>query len=148
MNIPGVYSLGDVAITTAVTGLLPTEGVSASGVAQTFISGLEGVFAVSLQARLAYGSGGTTCKAYVQTSFDQGTTWVDVACFAFGTASETALVNLSCLTPKTTQVVPTDGTLADDTSVDGLLGDRIRAKVTTTGTYATNTVLSLRMVAR
>jgi hypothetical protein len=68
--------------------------------------------ALSLQVRLAWGSGGTSIKAYIQTSLDQGATWIDVACVAFTAASATKALNLSGLTPKTTQVTPTDGALA------------------------------------
>lgn len=133
---PGVQSLGDFAITTAGT---QTGGG---------IIGLDGLSAVSVQARLAYGSGGTTVKAYIQTSLDQGASWIDVACITFTTANATKAINLSGLTPKTTAVTPSDGALADDTCVDGMLGDRLRAKVISTGTYAGSTVLSLRVGVR
>lgn len=136
MDSPGVYDLGDITITAAGT----TTG--------TAVTDLDGMLAAAVQLRLAYGSGGTNIKAYVQCSADQGTTWYDVACVLFTTASEVALLNLSALTPKTTQVVPTDGTLTDDTAVDGLLTDRMRVKVISTGTYAGSTVLSARLVAR
>lgn len=139
---PGVYSLtkndgaSDLAITTAGTIICEV------------IDDLDGMTAVSLSARLAYGSGGTTCKIYVQTSLDQGTSWQDIACFAFATAAEHQTLNISGLTPKLTQVTPTDGTLADDTAVDGILGDRLRTKVVSTGTYAGSTVLSVRAEVR
>lgn len=136
MDNPGIYSLGDITITTAQT------------IAGDAVVELDGMLAALVQLRLAYGSGGTTIRVYVQCSADQATTWYDVACVLFGTASEVALLNLSALTPKTTQVVPTDGALADDTAVDGLLTDRMRLKVVSTGTYAGSTVLSARMVAR
>ncbi|HVJ31660.1 MAG TPA: hypothetical protein VND94_00980 [Terriglobia bacterium] len=141
MNNPGIYSLtqlngsSDIAVTTAGTTVCDV------------IDNLDGMTAVSLQLRLAYGTGGTTVRAYVQTSLDQGTTWIDIACALFGTASETEVINLSGLTPKTTQAQPTDGALPDDTSLDGVLGDRLRVKAVSTGTYA-NTVLSARASVR
>src|SRR3990172_876648 len=103
------------------------------------IDELDGMTAVSLSLRLAYGSGGTSLKAYIQTSLDQGTTWIDIACIVFGTAAEHKTLNLSGLTPKTTQYEPTDGALADDTAVDGILGDRLRLKAVVTGTYGGST---------
>lgn len=133
---PGIKSLADFAITAAGTQT------------GTAIIDLDGMTALTLQARLAYGSGGTSAKLYIQTSLDQGTTWLDIACIVFGTASETVALNLSGLTPKTTQVTPTDGALADDTAVDGILGDRLRAKVTSVGTYSGSTVLSVRASVR
>jgi hypothetical protein len=108
---------------------------------------LDGMQAASVQLRFVYGSGGTNCKAYVQTSFDQGNSWVDTACVVFTTANETQMVNLSGLTPKGL-TVPTDGTLTDDTVLDGFLGDRFRVKVISTGTYAGGTTLSVRTVVR
>lgn len=148
MDYPGIKNLGDRAITTALTGEVITQGSDATGATVEYIDRLDGMLAAAIAFRFAYGSGGTTCKAYLQTSFDQGTTWVDVACVAFATASLTKVINLSALTPKTTGVTPSDGSLTDDTCVDGLLGDRLRVKVTSVGTYAGNTLLSVRAAVR
>ncbi|MER8540250.1 hypothetical protein NKH17_12425 [Mesorhizobium sp. M1334] len=136
MDNPGLYSLGDLAVTVAGTQV------------GDWITDLEGMLAALANLRLAYGSGGTTIRAYLQTSLDGGTTAVDIACVLFQTASETAVLNFSALTPKLTQVVPTDGALADDTAIDGVLGDRLRLKLVSTGTYAGSTVLSGRIHAR
>jgi hypothetical protein len=129
----GIQSLGDITVTTAGTQ------------AGSWVTGFENLLALTAQLRLAYGSGGTSIKAYLQTSFDQGTTAVDIACVVFGTASETGLFNFNAQTPRITQINPTDGALADDTEVDGILGDRFRIKVVSTGTYAGSTVLSVRV---
>lgn len=147
MNSPGIYDVGSSAITTAVTGSVITSSVDASGTAIEYVDRLEGMTAATVQFRFAYGSGGTTAKAYLQTSLDQGTTWVDIACEAFTTSSSVQVVNLSGLTPKTSAATPGDGALADDTCVDGILGDRLRVKITTTGTYV-GTTLSVRVSAR
>lgn len=136
MNSPGYYSLADIAITTALTGST-----------QTAIENLEGMLAGTIQAKFAYGSGGTSAKVYVQTTLDDGLTWVDVASFAFTTTSATKIINLSGLTPKTTAVTPSDGALSDDTCVDGVLGNALRVKITTTGIYS-NTTLSVKLIAR
>jgi hypothetical protein len=134
LTINGASS--DVTVTTAGTTICDA------------ITGLTNLTAASIQARFVYGSGGTACKVYVQTSIDQGSTWVDVACVAFGTANATKVVNLSGLTPVTTPATPTDGTLTDNTCVDGILGDRLRVKVVSTGTYAGGTVVSVRAMER
>jgi len=136
MLSPGFKSLGNFNITGAGT------------VVGDAVEDLEGILALAAQMRLVYGSGGTSIKAYLQTSFDDGTTWQDIACFTFTTASATKSRNLSALTPKTTDVTAADGTLTDDTSVDGLLGDRFRVKVVSVGTYAGNTLLSCSAVVR
>lgn len=142
MTNPGVYDLASIALTTALTGEVVTD---ISGV--EYVGDLEGMLAASLQVRFAYGSAGTTCKVYVQTSLDQGTTWCDVCSVSLTTASATKIVNLSGLTPKTTAASPADGALADDTCLDGVMGDRWRVKVTSTGTYA-GTTLAVRLTAR
>ncbi len=135
-------------------GLTTNSGASdlsittAGTVICTVVTGLAAMLACAVFLRFAWGSGGTSVKVYVQTSFDGGTTWVDIACVVFGTASESAVLNFSALSPKTTQIVPTDGTLTDDTAVDGVLGDRLRLKVVSVGTYATNTLLAGRVIAR
>jgi hypothetical protein len=136
MNNPGSYSLGVIGITSAGTQIT------------TAVTDLDGMTALSLQISLAYGSGGTSALAFVQTSLDGGNTWTDIACVSFATAGATKVVNLSGLTSRTTELTPTDGALASDTFVDGVLGDRLRVKVINTGTYSGNTVLSAFAVAR
>jgi hypothetical protein len=95
---------------------------------------------LTLQCNLIYGSGGTTIKVWIQTSLDNGATWCDIANFAATTANYRRVYNLSALTAVSAIATPTDGTLADNTSVDGILGEQFRAKVTTTGTYANTTI--------
>ena len=96
---------------------------------------------LTLEGQMVYGSSGTTAKAWVQTSLDGGDTWLDIACFAFTTATKQRVCNLRANTVVTTLATPVDGSLADDTAVDGLLGDRIRVKLTSTGTYAGSTTV-------
>lgn len=131
MITPGFKSLGQFNITTA--------GPQASD----WVEGFEGILAMLVQFRLAYGGSGATIRTYLQTSIDQGFTAIDIACVLFGTAGETPVLNFSAQTPKQTQVVPTDGAMADDTSVDGILGSQFRVKIVSTGTYSGSTTLSV-----
>jgi len=134
MNNPGIYDLGDFAVTAADTAIGEP------------VLGLAGVAEIDVQLRLAYGSGGATVKAYVQSSLDQGATWFDLWCLAATTASKTRARRLK---PDGVEQTPTDGALADDTVATGIvLGDRFRLKLVSTGTYAGNTVLSARIHAR
>jgi hypothetical protein len=144
MDNPGIYDIGSSAITVALTGEVITSVTDSNGDAQAYVGDLDGALGVGLQVRFSYGSGGTTCKVYVQTTLDQGDTWIDVACAAFTTSSATKVLNLSGLTAKTTAATPGDGALADDTAVDGIIGDRWRVKVTSTGTYAGSTTVAVR----
>ena len=132
--VPGFKTFGDIALAAAVTGQI----------APITQENLGGMVACAVQFNFVYVSGGTTIKAWLQTSFDQGVTWTDIANFAGTTASLRRLYNLSALTPKTSIVTPTDGTLTDNTAVDGLLGDRLRVKYTSTGTYTGATFLYIR----
>lgn len=128
--------LFNAAITTAV-----------SATASTAIEGLVGCQSLAIHFNFDYGSGGTSFKFWVQTSLDGGTTWVDIACFAGTTSDMRRVVNLSTRTPVTTAATPSDGALADNTAVDGILGDRFRVKRTTVGTYA-GTTCQISIVSR
>lgn len=121
--------LDALAITAPLTNA--TSAVIGSG------SGLPGGLLVTFE--FVYGSGGTTGKCWLQTSLD-GNTWIDIAQMAFTTASKSRLYNLSADTPVTTAYTITDGTLADDTAKDGIIGGVYRTKTTTTGTYAASTL--------
>jgi hypothetical protein len=90
---------------------------------------------VIVQASFTYGSGGTSLKAWLQTSLDFGVTWCDIYCFSVTQTSAVNIINLSALTAVTTPYVVTDGTLAANTVKDGILGPMFRVKTTSTGTY-------------
>ena len=130
--------------------LLPQTTIAAAvtAVVTTPVTQLAGVRELMMQAQFLYGSWGTTAKAWVQTSFDGGTTWVDVACFSFTTAAATKISAVKTFTAVAAAYVATDGTLTADTIKDGLIGDQVRVKYTTTGTYAGATSLTVTAVAK
>lgn len=103
----------------------------------TPVDGLAGMKYISLEAKFVRAGGGTTCKVWVQTSLDGGETWFDIASFAFTTTSSNKLqaVRIDPATPLTPATVPASATLTDDTVLNGILGDRLRTIMTTTGTY-------------
>lgn len=94
---------------------------------------------LALEAIFTYGStAGTTCKAFIQSTLDAGTTWFDVACLAFTTSSASKLAQLVSTVAVTSAPAPTDGSLGDNTvRAGGPLGDRLRAKVVVDGNYST-----------
>lgn len=126
------------AITTAVTG-------TASAAVASNVGNVTGA---TFQVVFTYGSGGTTLKVWIQTSLDNGVTWCDVACVTATTSSKTVICTLSSRTPVTTLYAPLDGTLADDTCKDGILGPLFRTKRTTTGTYAGSTTLTVMALVK
>jgi hypothetical protein len=140
MNNPGPLPLGlaggDFSITSAATQ---------TGTPQT---GLAGLTALSCQVRMSGGAAGTKINVYIQTSLDQGQTFGDIANIAFANTSGVQWINVSALDKVTTPTAPGDGTLADNTVLDGILGDQLRAKVVSTGTYTGGTLASVRCVAR
>ena len=127
--------LDGLVITTALTNTI--EGT---------IAGYFGLDGMMVEADFTYGSAGTTVDVFIQTTFD-GTNWFDIMNFAFATTtarSAMAVVRGNVATPATL----TDGTMTNDTSQAGLLGDQIRVKLLTIGTYATATTLSIRVMPR
>jgi len=129
------------AATITVAGTFATDPISLGQISDTSA-------VLAAQATFVYGSGGTTCKSWVQTSLDGGLTWIDIASFAFTTVTATKVSVLSLYIATAAALTPTDGSLADNTILNGLLGDRVRCKLTTTGTYGGNTTLALAMVTR
>ena len=130
--------------------LLPalTIGAAVAATATTPVTGLTGMKYLVAQATFLYGAGGTTAKAYVQTSIDGGSSWIDVMCFSFTTAAATKVSAVKCDTALAAAVAPTDGSLTNDTILSGLLGDRVRVKYVTTGTYTGATSLQVDMIAK
>ncbi len=149
MENPGLKNLGDVAlaaINAATAATVVTSQADVNGETQAYLDRLDGMLAASLSVNFNWGSGGTSIKVMIETSIDQGTTWVEVWRCALAGASEQNVVNLSGLTPKTTPNTP--AALSDDTCLDGFFGSRWRARILTVGTYAGNTSLAIRMNAR
>lgn len=128
--------LGSLSFTTAVTNS-----------ASTPVTGLGEIDALSLVCTMTYISGGTTAKVYVQTSLDDGVTWFDIKQFAFTTASAVKNANVDAQA-QITSATPTTGTMTDDAIAHGLMGDRIRFAVTTTGTYGAGSKVALSYQTR
>ncbi len=104
---------------------------------------------LALEAIFTYvASAATSVTAYVQTSLDGGTTWIDIANFAFTTSTASKMANLSGSTPVTTLGTPGDAALSSNTVVDGIIGDMIAVKYVTVGTYGAGTNLKINAVAR
>lgn len=129
--------LAETVVTTAVTGQVSTERLLPIGTK-----------ALAVQVNFTYGSGGTSAKLYIQTSLDRGVTWIDIACFALTTATARRASVVHLNTALAANITPADAALADNTILNGLLGDRVRTKLTTVGTYAGNTRIQVDAVAK
>ncbi len=130
------YKLIEKIITTALDGSDTDHGIGA-----TFFM-LQPVLSVAVHFQFAYGSSGTTADAYLQTSIDGGTSWIDVANFHVTTANLNKVVNLSALTP-VASFAPTDGSIASDQVKDGVCGRHWRVKLKSTGTYAGSSTMKV-----
>ena len=133
-----VHTLLSESIATAVTGVTP-DPVKLDRFADY----------LAIEAIFLYGAGGTNATAYVQTSLDGGTTWFDIASFQFTTSAASKVSALTTgIAPGTQAFTPGDGALTANTVINGVLGDRFRAKLTTTGTYTGATSLAVHIVTR
>ncbi len=140
-NAQQINLLAATVITTAVTAVTSTGTV--------VLPVLDGMKYLVVLSKFVYGSGGTTLKLWIQTSYDNGVTWNDVISHAFTTASLTKVSAVNCyVAPAAQGGAQTDGTLADNTAINGLLGDRIRLKYTSTGTYAGSSTISCFAIAK
>jgi hypothetical protein len=143
--VPVLAALLSVPVIAAGPTELLNEGITAAVTGQTpdgIIGGLgfERVESLTLLAKFTYGSGGTNATAYVQTSLDGGSTWMDIANFQFTTSTATRAYHLTAAAV-TSIATPGDGALTANTAVNGFLGSQYRVKLTTTGTYAGSTSL-------
>lgn len=109
--------------------------------AYTPIEKLDGMSSVTLEFLFQYGSGGASCIAKVQTSIDGGVTWLDVARADFANVSR-APVTFNLNAGGQSFSAAAYAALATEGINDGILGDRLRALVTSTGIFA-NTSLGI-----
>lgn len=124
--------LAPLTITTALTAVTTTA-----------VSRLAGSYTLIVECKFVYGSGGTSADVYVQTTLDGGISWFDIMNFHFLVASKTQAMQVGMYAAVATPADLVDGALAANTSLSGVLGNKLRLKYTTVGTYATTTTLAV-----
>ncbi len=132
----GIKNLGDLTITAALTDYIATSA-SVNGAATAYVGDLGGMSKVVAWADFDYGSSGTTVKAIIQTSLNQSSDWIDIICFDFTTSDRKAHASVGTFSAG---AVTTVAPLVSEGKLDNVLGDRLRLKVTSTGTYAATTL--------
>jgi len=143
MDNSGAFSLGDYSITSAQT----YDGINNA------VTELDGMHGFTAQASIQAGDGTSddaTAAVYIGTSIDQGTRWCDVAVMRFD-ASGGVLISTVEIESTPEPITPTDGGLQDDSDssiVAGIMGDRLKAKIVTTGTWGGGSVASIRVCVR
>jgi hypothetical protein len=141
MDNSGAFSLGDFSLGAAGT----IDGVP--------VEDLDGLRGFTAQIVLQPGDGTSddaTAAVYIGTSIDQGTRWCDIAVMRFAAVGGVQCVSVEVeSTP--TPIVPSDGNLADDSNsaiVTGVMGDRLKAKIVTTGIWGGQSVANVRVCVR
>lgn len=124
----------------AQTDIIISAGQSAAGVAQAFFSGFDGINALTVEADFGYVSAGTTAILRIDTAQGSGAPWRNVLRFDFATAvlvKQMTIVRAAVLAPVTLADLNAEGAI-------NYLGDRFRARFTTTGTYTGGTMITVR----
>ena len=104
-----------------------------------------GASVILAQAVFARGAGGTTCDVFIQTSADNGATWIDIMQFAFATTTVTKISAVRPYIAAAANITPTDGSLSDNTILDGVIGDRLRVKTVVVGMYLGASTLDINI---
>ena len=101
---------------------------------------------LACQAVFTRAGGGTTTDVFIQTSLDNGSTWIDIMQFALATTTVTKVSAVRSSIAMAANVTPTDGALTDNTILDALLGDRLRSKTVVVGAYTGASALALNVI--
>ena len=115
--------LGVLSFTAAVTDYAPEGAVSPD---------LGSLLGFSYQIAFNPTGGGTTCAVSIDSTVDDGLTWIDIARFDFTTTSSLAVGTNGALA----NVAPSALAPLTSGQFRVFLGNRIRARITTTGTYS------------
>ena len=102
--------------------------------------------ALSVESIFLYGAGGTTTRVFVQTTFD-GTTWFDIMNHDFTTSAATKISSVtSFIAPASQAFAPGEAALTTNTIIQGVIGEAIRVKYVSTGTYTGATSIAVYAV--
>lgn len=123
-------------LTAAVTAVVTTPAITLSGMQY-----------LAVQCNFLIGTGGTSLQVYVQTTLD-GVNWCDIMAFAFVNTPVRKVQAVNIFTALAANVTPTDGSLADNTILSGLLGKAIRLKYTSVGVYSGGTTIQVNSIAK
>ena len=122
------FSLLSAALAAAVTGQTSDP-----------VRGLAGSKYIGLFAALTYGTGGTSANFIVQTTFDSGANWLDIASIAFATGTSKKFHAL--VVSNVSNTTPTSGVLSANSLNQGIIGDELRVFWGNAGTYSATTVV-------
>ena len=123
--------------------LLPQTTITTAVTAVTTVAfPTDGLRDLMVEANFDYGSGGTNLNIWVQTRV-KGGTWRDIMNFNFTTADAVKWSKCSIGTALAAARTASDAALSSDTILDGFIGDEIRLKYTSSGTYAGSATITV-----
>lgn len=90
-------------------------------------------------------AGGTSIDAFLQTSFDDGITWRDVANLQVLAADVVKVAAINKYIAAAVLTAASDGALAINTIVNGVFGSRWRVRLIIAGAYAADNIYRLHV---
>lgn len=110
------------------------------GTAGGTVTGLFDSVVIGAGFDFVYGSGGTAGTVWLQTSYDDGASWMDLCAFNFATASQKRYAAFNQSQFGTVVSTPTDASMAGSAIATFAPGNLLRARYSNTGTYSGSTV--------
>lgn len=126
--------------------ILPEITISTAATVNGIEFALRDVKHLQIEALFVRDGGGTDVQIFVQTSLDGGVTFFDIMNIRFTTSSGNRISSVF-RTSVAASITPTDAGLAANQVINGLIGDRVKVKVVSTGTYTGPTTLQVVAVA-
>lgn len=110
------------------------------------VGGLAGARSLAVQGKWTSTSAPTSVDAFLQCSLDSGANWIDVAQWMWSGVESGARAYNLVVSAVTSGFTPASGGLADNTSFNGILGERVRVLYTTVGDLTTAGTLTVNVV--
>lgn len=142
--------LAQISLGSAVSGgtaVGTVTGTAVAGLSTPYLGGLYDTNVIGAGFDFVYGSGGTAGTVWVQTSYNAGASWMDVASFNWGTVAQSRYAAFNQSSFGTVVTTPTDATMAGSAIATFSPGNAMRVRYSNTGTYTASTV-SIYLVAK
>ena len=118
--------------------IFPRRTITTAGTVVGIPFAVRDVKHLEVEAKFNFGAGGTQVLVFVQTSIDGGVSFFDIMNIRFTNATANRISSVHRDTSVAAAITPLNLTLANNQILNGLIGDRVRVVIVTTGTYAPN----------
>lgn len=129
------------------TALGTVTGTAVAALASPYMGGLFDTDIIGAGMDFTYGSGGTAGTVWLQTSYNGGSSWMDVCAFNFAQATLSRYAAFNQGLFGTAAVVPTDATMAGSAIATFTPGNMLRTRYSNTGVYTASTA-AIYLVAK